>query len=128
MRLGKDALVITGRDGTFSVGLLSQTYLEAIAAETVLIPIVTFKATKPLRPGEFDSFKMQPDNAKTADALKTILEWSIIKTKDQLFDEFQRLLSSENAKSGTKIIIWHLTDDIGFVQRADDIVNTKALE
>lgn len=127
MRLGKDTLVITGRGGTFSVGLLSQTYLDAIAAETVLIPIVTFKVTKSSRVGEFDSFKLHPDNAKTADALKTILEWSVIKTNDQLFDEFQRLPTAES-ESGTKIIIWRLTDDIGFVQRGDDIVNTKALE
>lgn len=43
MRLGKDALVFTKDAETCSVGFLSQTFLEAIGADTVLVPIVTFK-------------------------------------------------------------------------------------
>ena len=42
MRLGKDALVFTKDGKTKSVGFLSQTYLEAIKAETVLVPIITW--------------------------------------------------------------------------------------
>lgn len=41
MRLGKDTLVFTKHiNDTMSVGLLSQTYLAAIKAETVYVPIV----------------------------------------------------------------------------------------
>lgn len=42
MRLGKDAIVFTKNGDTMSVGLLSQTYLEAIQAEHVVVPIVAF--------------------------------------------------------------------------------------
>ena len=42
MRLGKDALVFTKQDSSQSVGYLSQTYLEIIKADTVLVPIVTW--------------------------------------------------------------------------------------
>ncbi|KAJ7385652.1 MORC CW-type zinc finger protein 3 [Desmophyllum pertusum] len=42
MRLGKDAIVFTKNGTTRSVGFLSQTYLEAIKAETILVPIVTW--------------------------------------------------------------------------------------
>ncbi|CAK6442085.1 unnamed protein product [Pipistrellus nathusii] len=42
MRLGKDAIVFTKNGETMSVGLLSQTYLEAIQAEHVVVPIVAF--------------------------------------------------------------------------------------
>lgn len=42
MRLGKDAIVLTKTGNTRSVGFLSQTYLEAIKAETILVPMVTW--------------------------------------------------------------------------------------
>lgn len=42
MRLGKDAIVLTKSKATWSVGFLSQTFLEAIKADTVLVPIITF--------------------------------------------------------------------------------------
>ena len=42
MRLGKDAIIFTKSKTTMSVGFLSQTFLEAINAETVLVPIVTW--------------------------------------------------------------------------------------
>lgn len=42
MRLGKDALVFTKNGCTLAVGLLSQTYLECIQAQAVIVPIVPF--------------------------------------------------------------------------------------
>lgn len=42
MRLGKDAIVFTKNAKTRSVGFLSQTYLEAVKAETILVPMVTW--------------------------------------------------------------------------------------
>jgi hypothetical protein len=43
MRLGKDAIVFTVKEETMSVGFLSQSYLAAIQAETILVPIVSWK-------------------------------------------------------------------------------------
>lgn len=42
MRIGRDAVVFTKTVNTMSVGMLSQTYLEAINAETILVPIITW--------------------------------------------------------------------------------------
>lgn len=42
MRLGRDAIVFTKTSDSKSVGFLSQTYLEAIKAETILVPMVTW--------------------------------------------------------------------------------------
>lgn len=42
MRLGKDAIVFTKNGESMSVGFLSQSYLKAIEAEHVIVPIVTF--------------------------------------------------------------------------------------
>ena len=43
MRLGRDAIVFTMQEETMSVGLLSQSYLAAIQAETILVPITSWK-------------------------------------------------------------------------------------
>jgi hypothetical protein len=42
MRIGNDAVVFTKEVDTMSVGLLSQTYLQAIDADTIYLPIVTW--------------------------------------------------------------------------------------
>ncbi|KAK3594492.1 hypothetical protein CHS0354_030012 [Potamilus streckersoni] len=42
MRLGKDAIVFTRNKDSMSVGLLSQTFLKNINADSVLVPIVTW--------------------------------------------------------------------------------------
>ena len=43
MRLGNDAIVFTRQKDTMSVGFLSQTFLKKVNAETVLVPIVSYK-------------------------------------------------------------------------------------
>ncbi|MED6261257.1 MORC CW-type zinc finger protein 4 [Ataeniobius toweri] len=42
MRLGRDALIFTKNGGCQTVGLLSQTYLQNIKAQAVIVPIVPF--------------------------------------------------------------------------------------
>lgn len=42
MRLGKDAIVFTKNENGLHVGMLSQTYLEKINAEHVIVPIISF--------------------------------------------------------------------------------------
>lgn len=42
MRLGRDVLIFTKNGGCQSVGMMSQTYLETIKAQAVIVPIVPF--------------------------------------------------------------------------------------
>eukprot|EP00079_Xenopus_tropicalis_P033504 XP_017947275.1 PREDICTED: MORC family CW-type zinc finger protein 3-like [Xenopus tropicalis] len=42
MRLGKDAIVFTKNESGMHVGMLSQTYLEKINVENILVPIISF--------------------------------------------------------------------------------------
>lgn len=42
MRLGRDALIFTKNGGCQSVGMLSQTFLQAIKAQAVIVPITPF--------------------------------------------------------------------------------------
>lgn len=43
MRLGKDAIVFSKSKTTSCVGMLSQTYLEKIDAQQIIVPIVCFE-------------------------------------------------------------------------------------
>uniref|UniRef100_A0A3Q2YNP2 Morc S5 domain-containing protein n=1 Tax=Hippocampus comes TaxID=109280 RepID=A0A3Q2YNP2_HIPCM len=45
MRLGKDALVFSRSNNASCVGMLSQTYLEEINAQQIIVPIVCFEHT-----------------------------------------------------------------------------------
>uniref|UniRef100_A0A8C9EKF4 MORC family CW-type zinc finger 3 n=1 Tax=Pavo cristatus TaxID=9049 RepID=A0A8C9EKF4_PAVCR len=88
MRLGKDAIVFTKNGETMSVGLLSQTYLEATKAEHVMVPIIS-------------------DPAESKNSLKAILTHSLFSTEEKLLAELDAIMG----KKGTRIIIWNLRRD-----------------
>ncbi|EMP31984.1 MORC family CW-type zinc finger protein 4 [Chelonia mydas] len=50
MRLGKDAIVFTKNGGALSVGLLSQTYLERVHAQAVVVPVIPFNQQNNILP------------------------------------------------------------------------------
>ncbi|XP_053561919.1 MORC family CW-type zinc finger protein 3 [Bombina bombina] len=96
MRLGRDTIVFTKNDIGMCVGMLSQTYLETIKAEHVIVPIISFNKQRQL--------------IKTPDSeanLNAILSHSLIKTEKELLAELDAIL----CKKGTRIIIWSLRKD-----------------
>ncbi|XP_048461270.1 MORC family CW-type zinc finger protein 4-like [Rhincodon typus] len=94
MRLGKDALVFTKNGGALSVGLLSQTYLEQINAQAVIIPIVPFNQQN----------KNLIVTEDSVPSLEAILKYSIFNSEKELLAEFDAIFS----KKGTRIIIWNI--------------------
>ncbi|KAM9486601.1 MORC family CW-type zinc finger protein 3-like isoform 2-T6 [Clarias gariepinus] len=100
MRLGKDAIIFSKKAGTMCVGLLSQTYLEKIKAENVIVPIVEFTST-----GHTD-VSVAPEYEE---CLHDILTHSLFNTKEDLLSEFSVIdVLCNKSKSGTRIIIWNL--------------------
>ncbi|VDI48480.1 MORC family CW-type zinc finger protein 3-like isoform X1 [Mytilus galloprovincialis] len=95
MKLGNDALVFTRQANYMSVGMLSQTYLKNIKAETVLVPIVSWSLPD----------KMRSNTGDVKSNLQSILQHSILKTEKDLLNELD---SMEKLKTGTKIIIYNL--------------------
>ncbi|KAJ8352473.1 hypothetical protein SKAU_G00239490 [Synaphobranchus kaupii] len=93
MRLGKDAIVFSKTRDTMSVGLLSQTYLAAIRAQHVVVPIVTFR-----RHGQIQ--------VEGATSLQAILKHSLFKTERELFAELRVI--NATGSTGTRIVIWNL--------------------
>ncbi|XDV30371.1 hypothetical protein PO909_033305 [Leuciscus waleckii] len=99
MRLGKDAIVFSKKGESMCVGLLSQTYLQEIQAENVIVPIVSFK-----RIGQ--SFR--PESQHT-ESLQDILRFSLFHTEEELLCELNAISANSTTDStGTRIIIWNL--------------------
>ncbi|XP_059377993.1 MORC family CW-type zinc finger protein 3-like isoform X2 [Carassius carassius] len=94
MRLGRDALIFTKNGGCQSVGMLSQSFLQAIKAQAVIVPIAPFnQQTKTLVVTE-----------DSEASLRAILKYSLF----QSISELQEQLDSIQGKKGTKILIWNI--------------------
>ncbi|XP_036075741.1 MORC family CW-type zinc finger protein 3 isoform X1 [Rousettus aegyptiacus] len=93
MRLGKDAIVFTKNGESMSVGFLSQSYLKAIEAEHVIVPIVTF-----------NKHRQMINLVESQASLAAILEHSLFSTEQKLLAELDAIMG----KKGTRIIIWNL--------------------
>nr|XP_022292536.1 MORC family CW-type zinc finger protein 3-like isoform X1 [Crassostrea virginica] len=96
MRLGKDAIVFSRKQDVMSVGLLSQTYLKAIKAETILVPILSWNLPD----------KSHRVTTESKHNLTAICNHSIFKTEKELLSELESL---EKLGTGTRIIIYNLT-------------------
>nr|XP_043896465.1 MORC family CW-type zinc finger protein 3-like isoform X4 [Solea senegalensis] len=94
MRLGRDALIFTKNGGCQSVGMLSQTYLENIKAQAVIVPIVPFNQ-------QTKSLVVTEDSEAS---LAAILQNSIISSLEQIHAHFDSMAF----KKGTKIFIWNI--------------------
>ncbi|KAA0715690.1 Zinc finger protein 3 [Triplophysa tibetana] len=99
MRLGKDALVFSKNGDSMCVGMLSQTYLQEILAENIIVPIVTFKRFR-------DSIRPESMHAPS---LQDILRYSLFKTEGELLAELEAINTHDSkCSTGTRIIIWNL--------------------
>ncbi|XP_072524819.1 MORC family CW-type zinc finger protein 3 isoform X2 [Salminus brasiliensis] len=94
MRLGRDALIFTKNGGCQSVGMLSQTFLQAIKSQAVIVPITPFNQ-------QTKSLVITEDSEAS---LRAILTHSIFKSVFEL----QEQLDSIPGKKGTKILIWNI--------------------
>ncbi|XP_063744000.1 MORC family CW-type zinc finger protein 3a isoform X2 [Eleginops maclovinus] len=98
MRLGKDAIVFSKSDSLSCVGMLSQTYLEEIGANQIIVPIVCFEQKKK------NKFSVREEHKKS---LQDILDYSPFKKQEDILAEIDAI-SSHGSKTGTRIIIWNL--------------------
>ncbi|XP_029968571.1 MORC family CW-type zinc finger protein 3a [Salarias fasciatus] len=100
MRLGKDAIVFSKSMNSSCVGMLSQTYLQKIEANQIIVPIICFEEREKNK-------RSVPDEYKAS--LQDILKYSPFKTEEELLAEIDAIAQQWSAtKTGTRIIIWNL--------------------
>ncbi|XP_030614739.1 MORC family CW-type zinc finger protein 3a [Archocentrus centrarchus] len=100
MRLGKDAVVFSKSKRTSCVGMLSQTYLEMIGANQIIVPIVSFEVRNT------NKFSVREDQKAS---LQAILQFSPFTTQEELLAEIDAIsLPGSTENTGTRIIIWNL--------------------
>uniref|UniRef100_A0A671PQL3 MORC family CW-type zinc finger protein 3-like n=1 Tax=Sinocyclocheilus anshuiensis TaxID=1608454 RepID=A0A671PQL3_9TELE len=100
MRLGKDTIVFSKNGESMCVGLLSQTYLQEMHAENVVVPIVSFKR---IGQSYILTFQISKDN------LQDILRYSLFQTEEELLCELNAINALyDTVSTGTRIIIWNL--------------------
>eukprot|EP01126_Amoeba_proteus_P042061 TRINITY_DN4558_c0_g1_i3.p1 TRINITY_DN4558_c0_g1~~TRINITY_DN4558_c0_g1_i3.p1 ORF type:complete len:712 (-),score=181.60 TRINITY_DN4558_c0_g1_i3:1829-3964(-) len=121
MRIGKDAVTFTIRDGIKTVGYLSQTFLNAINASEVFVPMASWNEEWAL----FDSSSTNTD--QSLKSLEIIEKYSILRTDEDLIDQFSKL-----GDKGTRILIHNLKgwDDgvVEFLFKGDDIILKEEYE
>ncbi|XP_024514720.1 MORC family CW-type zinc finger protein 4 [Selaginella moellendorffii] len=89
MRLGKDVLVLTKCAVSMTTGFLSQTFLAAVGAEDILIPLVTW---------DLRGNRMSPKHADIEESLQAICTYSI-------FPDEASILAQLDAIPGTGTIL-----------------------
>lgn len=100
MRLGKDAIVFSKSLKSSCVGMLSQTYLQKIDANQIVVPIVCFEEREKNK-------RSVPEEYKAS--LHDILKYSPFKTQEELLTEIDAIAQHwSSTKTGTRIIIWNL--------------------
>nr|XP_057937266.1 MORC family CW-type zinc finger protein 3a [Doryrhamphus excisus] len=100
MRLGKDAIVFSKSKDASCVGMISQTYLEEINAQQIIVPIACFDHT-----GKKNMHVREEHKA----SLRDILRYSPFKMESDLLLEISAISSTwSSVTTGTRIIIWNL--------------------
>ncbi|KAF3843168.1 hypothetical protein F7725_002017 [Dissostichus mawsoni] len=93
MRLGKDAIVFSKSKSVSCVGMLSQTYLEKIGANQIIVPIVCFE---------------QKEKNNVREEHKASLQDILSYSPFNKLEEIQAEINAISSKTGTRIIIWNL--------------------
>ena len=103
MRLGRDALVLSKTKEFCTVGLLSQSFLESVGADDVLVPIVSWRHGKDER-GE-DTYELLPDikDGEAEQSLAIISKHSIFSSAEEIMGQFMPI-----GDTGTLIIMTRL--------------------
>ena len=120
MRLAKDALIFTKREGYAHVAFLSQSFLDDAELDDILIPMFSWKMEKNSAKGKTKYVASEPTNMqKWDDHMAVILRYSFVRTERELLQELDKV----DGEHGTRIVLFNLRDppELDFTCFKDDI-------
>ena len=104
MRIAHDALILTRRDGQ-AAGLLSTTFLNAIDADDILIPMFTWTTDR--RRGEAHHVASEPANtAEWEENMSVIEQYTYLESESAVLRELDKITTP----TGTRIVLFNLKD------------------
>ena len=118
MRLAKDALILTKRDGYAHAALLSQSFLDDIEADDILIPMFSWKVERGAE-GKPCYVADAPSNAlKWQENMRAIEAHTFVGSEKELLQEVSKIRGSH----GTRIVLFNLrADELDFTGFKNDI-------
>ena len=106
MRIAHDALILTRRDGQASAALLSTTFLNAIDADDILIPMFTW-TTEPSSAGKHTYVASEPANtAEWEENMSVIEQYTYLESESAVLRELDKITTP----TGTRIVLFNLKD------------------
>jgi len=106
MRIAHDALILTRRDGQASAALLSTTFLNAIDADDILIPMFTW-TTEPSSAGKHTYVASEPANtAEWEENMSVIEQYTYLASESAVLRELDKITTP----TGTRIVLFNLKD------------------
>jgi len=118
MRLAKDALILTKRDGYAHAALLSQSFLDDIEADDILIPMFSWKIEQGAE-GKPCYVADAPSNAlKWQENMRAIEAHTFVRSEKELLQEVSKIRGSH----GTRIVLFNLrANELDFTGFKNDI-------
>jgi len=105
MRLANDALILTRQEGTVSVALLSTTFLDAIGADDILIPMLTWKVEPGSLAGKHTYVALTPSNtAEWKENMGLLEEYTCFKSEQAMLAELDKI----DTVTGTRVVLFNL--------------------
>ena len=105
MRLANDALILTRQEDTASVALLSTTFLNAIDADDILIPMLTWTVEPGSSAGKRTYVALTPDNtAEWKENMGVLEEYTYLKSEQAVLAELDKI----DTVAGTRIVLFNL--------------------
>lgn len=122
MRLAKDVLIFTKREGYAHAAFLSQSFLDGEGYDDILIPMFSWRHERDAVTGKMVYVATEPvDTKKWDDHMSVIFKYSFARTEADLLKQLDKI----SGKHGTRIVLfnlrdppeldWSFTDDIRLV-------------
>jgi hypothetical protein len=107
MRIAHDALILSRREGQASAALLSTTFLNAIEADDILIPMFTWTTETGGGAGKHTYVASEPSNtAEWEENMSVIEQYTYLASEAAVLRELDKITTP----TGTRIVLFNLKD------------------
>lgn len=124
MRIAHDALILTRREGQASAALLSTTFLNAIDADDILIPMFTWSTSKKASGGHTYIAREPSNTGEWEENMSVIEQYTFLGSEQAVLQELDKITTP----TGTRIVLFNLKDPPEFDFSVQNDVRMLAMD